>query len=99
MLPIKSPAAQEALRYFWASNLLRDPLLLQAAIAHAAVHLDTVSKGETSVLAATHLTRTMNLINQRLGMENPSIDDELIQAVAMIAANSVGSLYWSSGNY
>ncbi|CAG8980985.1 hypothetical protein HYALB_00011094 [Hymenoscyphus albidus] len=89
MLPIKGQAGQEALRYFWASNLLRDSNLLQASIAHAAVHLDAKTKTERSVLAATHRTRTMNLITRRLEIDaHNGIDDDLIQAVALIAANS-----------
>ncbi|KAG9234015.1 hypothetical protein BJ875DRAFT_484582 [Amylocarpus encephaloides] len=89
MLPMNNPSAEHTVRIFWAGNLLRDPLILQAAITHAAVYLDHVYKKKTSITSAMNVRRFIRLLNERLSNQNPETDDILIQAIAMYSTNSV----------
>ena len=92
MLPFDSKPGKKAVRDYWASGLMRDPILLQSAITHSALHLDKVYRKQTTALSAMHIRHTINLINKRLGANPPNIDDELIVAVAMFSTNSVRSV-------
>lgn len=68
---------------------MKDPMILQAALSHAATHMDIVNCREPSKLAVMHTKHAIQSINQRLGSKPFIVDNELIEAVAMIASNSV----------
>ena len=68
---------------------MKGPVVLQAALSHAAVHMDVVNRREPSKLAILHTKHAIRLINQRLDSKPFVVDNEFIEAVAMIASNSV----------
>ena len=68
---------------------MKDRVILQAALSHAAVHMDTANRREPSKLAVTHTKYAIRLINQRLGTKPFTVDNDFIAAVAMIANNAV----------
>jgi hypothetical protein len=68
---------------------MKGPVVLQAALSHAAVHMDIVNRREPSKLAILHTKLAIRLINQRLDSKPFVVDNEFIEAVAMIASNSV----------
>jgi hypothetical protein len=65
MLPVTSPCGQRAVRNFWSSSLLNDPLLLHAAAFHAAVHIEAMHGRQPNNLAAMHGQYTVHLIRER----------------------------------
>ena len=68
---------------------MRDPVILQAALSHAAAHIDMVNNREPSKLAVMLTKEAIRMINERLPSNPSLVDNELIGAVAMIASNSV----------
>ena len=80
---------QRLIRVFFSKNVMRDPVILQAALSHAAVHIDVVNGREPSKLTVVLTKEAIRLINERLAAKPFVVDNELIGAVAMIAANSV----------
>ena len=68
---------------------MRDPTILQAALSHAATHMDVVNCRELSKSTVMHTKHAIRLINQRLGSKPFIVNNELIEAVAIIASNSV----------
>ena len=68
---------------------MRDPVLLQAALSHAAVHIDMINGRQSSKLAVVLTKEAIRLINERLLSKSLMVDNELIGAVAIIACNSV----------
>jgi hypothetical protein len=68
---------------------MKDPVVLQAALSHAAVHMDIVNQREPSKGAILHTKLAIRLINQRLESKPFVADNEFIEAVALIASNSV----------
>jgi hypothetical protein len=89
MLPVHSLSGQKALRSFWSRSILGDPLVLQAAVSHSAVYLDTVHKRGPSYLAATQTRHAISLINERIADRSLAFNDEVMEAVALLASNSV----------
>ena len=68
---------------------MKDPAILQAALSHAAVHMDVVNRREPSKLSILHKKLAIRMINQRLDSKPFVVDNEFIEAVAIIASNSV----------
>lgn len=64
-------------------------MILQAALSHAAAHIDIVNGREPSKLAVMLTKQAIRLINARIGSKPLAIDNELIGAIALIACNSV----------
>jgi hypothetical protein len=77
------------IRVFFSRNLMRDPVILQAALSHASVHIDITNGREPSKLAVMLTKEAIRLINERLSAKPLIVDNELIGAVALIACNSV----------
>jgi len=80
---------QRLLRMYWSKSLMKDPVVLQAALSHSPVHMDTIKGVEPSKLAIIHCKNAIRLINERLASKNFVVDNSFIEAVAMIASNSV----------
>ena len=68
---------------------MRDPAILQAALSHAAVYMDVVNRRKSSKSAVVHTKYAIGLINQKLSLKPFIVNNEFIEAVAMIASNSV----------
>lgn len=72
---------------------MRDPVIFQAALSHAAAHIDLVNGREPSKLAVLLTKQAIRLINDRLGSKPLAIDNDLIGAIALIACNSVSNSF------
>jgi hypothetical protein len=68
---------------------MRDAMILQAALSHAAVHKDVVNCREPSKLAVMLTEEAIRLINERMEAIPLTIDNYLIGAIALVACNSV----------
>jgi hypothetical protein len=67
---------------------LQDPIMLEATLLNAAVHLDTLYKTESSPLTLGHRGETIKLVNMTL--DSPErVSDSNIGAVALLAWNGV----------
>lgn len=71
---------------------MRDPLIMQAAIAHSAVHWDIMQRGAPGYLAATQTRHAVSMLAERIADNRKAVNDELLEAVSLVAANSVCQL-------
>lgn len=76
------------LRKVWIPFVLGDPVLFQATINFAAVHLDNLYGQPNHVAAVTRKTLTMRMINEQLNTE-ATISNSTIGAVGMLVGMAV----------
>lgn len=76
------------IREVWIPFILTDPVLFQATINFAAVHLDNLYGRPNHIAAATRKVLTMRMINKQLNSE-AAISNSTIGAVGMLVGIAV----------
>ena len=73
----------------WVYNAFSDPLLMNALLLHAAVHLDVINQRTPSTLTLHYGIEAKRRMNLRLDSEDLCLQDTSIAAVVMMLANQV----------
>jgi hypothetical protein len=73
----------------WARKVLRDPILLEATVLNASVHLDGLYEQQASPMTLRHRGETIRLVNNMLTTQEQSTCDSVIAAVTLMAWDGV----------
>ena len=69
--------------------MMTDPVLFQATMTYAAVHMNLLQGRNKQSTALLKKNKTMNMINERFKSMETAIGNSTIGAVAMLAAAEV----------
>ena len=77
------------LRSIWMPRIMEDPLLFQATVSYAAVHLEALQGRRNQSYALEKKTKMIGMINRELRYPEMSTTNSMIGAVTLMAATEV----------